>query len=64
MQRVLSYPLVEAIWAMLAAAAGRAWQVLLAYSEARGRAAAERELEHLSDHLLRDIGLYRGEPRR
>jgi len=64
MQRVLSQSFLEVLWAALAAAASRAWQVLQAYSEARGRAAAERELEHLSDHLLRDIGLYNGESRR
>ena len=35
---------------------------LRAYGEARGRAAAAtRELEHLSDHMLRDIGLHRSQ---
>ena len=63
MQRVLAISFVDTLGAMLAAAASRAWQVLQAYSEARGRAAAERQLQHLSDHLLRDIGLYRGERR-
>jgi len=64
MQRVLSQSFLEVLWAALAAAASRVWQVLLAYSEARGRAASERELQRLSDHLLRDIGLYNGEYRR
>jgi uncharacterized protein YjiS (DUF1127 family) len=64
MQRVLAISFVDTLGTMLAAAASRVWQVLQAYSEARGRAAAQRELEHLSDHMLRDIGLYHGEYRR
>jgi uncharacterized protein YjiS (DUF1127 family) len=64
MQRVLSHLFLEVPWATLAAAASRVRQVLRAYSEARGRAASERELHRLSDHMLRDIGLYHGEHRR
>jgi uncharacterized protein YjiS (DUF1127 family) len=61
MQRVLSYSFLDTLGAMLAAAASRVWQVLQAYSEARGRAVAERELQRMSDHLLRDIGMRRSD---
>jgi len=57
----ISYSLVEVVAAMLQAAHAKARDALAAYGEARRRAIAERELAQLSDHILRDIGLHRGE---
>jgi uncharacterized protein YjiS (DUF1127 family) len=58
-----SYPVAEAIGEAIA----RAWRgigtALTAFAEARGRAAAIRELERLSDRTLRDIGLHRSQIR-
>jgi uncharacterized protein YjiS (DUF1127 family) len=53
--------MLEVLWAMAEAAAAKVYGVLLAYGEARSRAAAARELEQLSDHVLRDIGLHRSQ---
>lgn len=63
MERVSGYSMFEVLRAMASAAAARAFEVLRAYGEARGRAAAVRELERLSDHMLRDIGLHRSQIR-
>jgi len=61
MERVSGYSILEVLWAMAAAAAERVLAVLRALGEARGRAGAARELERLSDHMLRDIGLHRSQ---
>jgi uncharacterized protein YjiS (DUF1127 family) len=55
----LSYPIGAAVADAFAAAWGRARGWLAAYVELRSKAAAIRELERLSDHMLRDIGLHR-----
>ena len=59
----MSYPWTEA----LAEAFAGAWRRLIvaidAIAEARGRDAAIRELERLSDRTLRDIGLHRSQIR-
>jgi len=57
----ISYPLVEVVAVMLAAAYEKSRAVLRAWAEARRRAAAVRQLERLSDHMLRDIGLHRSQ---
>lgn len=58
----ISYPFAEVVAVMLAAAYEKARGALRAYGEARARAAAATgELEHLSDHVLRDIGLHRSQ---
>jgi len=66
MQRTekFSYPFVEVVAVMLSAAYDKARDALRAYGEARARAAAAAgELQHLSDHVLRDIGLHRSQLR-
>lgn len=61
----ISYPRTEALAVALAEAIAGAWNglraTLHAYAEARGRAAAVRQLEQLSDETLRDIGLHRSQ---
>ena len=57
----ISYPLVEVVAVMLAAAWEKAREAARVYAEARRRGAAARELERLSDHMLRDIGLHRSQ---
>jgi uncharacterized protein YjiS (DUF1127 family) len=63
MERVSGYSILEVLWAMASAAAARVYAALRVAAEARGRAAAARELERLSDHMLRDIGLQRSQLR-
>jgi uncharacterized protein YjiS (DUF1127 family) len=57
----ISYPFVEVVAVMLAAAWEKAREAARVYAEARRRGAAARELERLSDHMLRDIGLHRSQ---
>jgi uncharacterized protein YjiS (DUF1127 family) len=57
----ISYPFTEVVAVMLAAAYEKVRDALRDYAKARGRAAAARELERLSDHTLRDIGLHRSQ---
>lgn len=57
----ISYPFVEVVAVMLTAAWEKARAAMRLHAEARRRGAAARELERLSDHLLRDIGLHRSE---
>jgi len=57
----VSYPFTEVVAVMLAAAYEKSREVLRAWAEARRRAAAVRQLERLSDHMLRDIGLHRSQ---
>jgi uncharacterized protein YjiS (DUF1127 family) len=58
----ISYPFTQVVAVMLAAAYEKVRDALRAYGEARARAAAATgELEHLSDHVLRDIGLHRSQ---
>ena len=57
----VSYTFVEVLAAMIAAAWDKARQAARVYAEARRRGAAARELERLSDHTLRDIGLHRSQ---
>ena len=57
----ISYPFVEVVAVMLAAAWAKARAAMSLYAEARRRGAAARELERLSDHMLRDIGLHRSQ---
>ncbi|HET9736271.1 MAG TPA: DUF1127 domain-containing protein [Burkholderiales bacterium] len=57
----ISYPFVEIVAVMLAAAWEKAREAMRLYAEARRRGAAARELERLSDHMLRDIGLHRSQ---
>jgi uncharacterized protein YjiS (DUF1127 family) len=67
----ISYPFAEVVAVMLAAAYEKARgalraarDALRAYGEARARAAAATgELQYLSDHVLRDIGLHRSQIR-
>ena len=59
----ISYTAADAIVAGLAAAWIRVRDAFRAYVEVRSRESAIRELERLSDHTLRDIGLHRGEIR-
>ena len=61
MERINRMAVHEAAYAALAAAGRRLYEVLRARGEARGRAVAARELQGLSDHLLRDIGLHRSQ---
>jgi uncharacterized protein YjiS (DUF1127 family) len=56
----ISYPFVEVLAVMLTAAYEKARDALRAYVEARA-AATTGELQHLSDHVLRDIGLHRSQ---
>lgn len=63
MERVSGYSMLEVLWTMVTAAAARVSAALRAYAETRGHAAAARELERLSDHMLRDIGLHRSQIR-
>lgn len=55
----LSYPAAEALGDALAAAWVRVRDAFARYVELRSKAAAIRELERLSDHMLKDIGLER-----
>ena len=57
----ISYPFAEVVAVMLAAAWEKAREAARLYAEARRRSAAARELERLSDHTLRDIGLHRSQ---
>jgi uncharacterized protein YjiS (DUF1127 family) len=57
----ISYPFVEVVAVMLTAAWEKAREAARVYAEARRRGAAARELERLSDHMLRDIGLHRSQ---
>ena len=57
----ISYPFVEVVAVMLTAAWEKARGAARVYAEARRRGAAARELERLSDHMLRDIGLHRSQ---
>jgi uncharacterized protein YjiS (DUF1127 family) len=57
----ISYPFAEVVAVMLAAAWEKAREAARAYAEARRHGAAARELERLSDHMLRDIGLHRSQ---
>ena len=57
----ISYPFAEVVAVMLAAAWEKAREAAQLYAEARRRGAAARELERLSDHTLRDIGLHRSQ---
>ena len=61
MERVSGYSMIEVLWAMVSAAAAKAQAILRAYAEERARRAAARELQWLSDHTLRDIGLHRSQ---
>lgn len=61
MERVSRMEMHEMVYAALAAAGRRLYALLQARGEARGRAAAARQLQGLSDHLLRDIGLHRSQ---
>ena len=57
----ISYPFAEVVAVMLAAAWEKAREAARHYAEARRHGAAARELERLSDHVLRDIGLHRSQ---
>ena len=57
----ISYPFLEVVAVMLAAAWEKAREAARVYAEARRHGAAARELERLSDHVLRDIGLHRSQ---
>jgi uncharacterized protein YjiS (DUF1127 family) len=57
----ISYPFVEVVAVMAVAAWEQARAAMRLYVEARRRGAAARELERLSDHMLRDIGLHRSQ---
>jgi len=59
----LSYPWTAALAQRIAASGRRIGALFLDYAEARGRAAAVRQLQQLSDHTLRDIGLHRSQIR-
>jgi uncharacterized protein YjiS (DUF1127 family) len=59
----IAYTAADAIGAGLAGAWTRVRDAFRAYVEVRSRESAIRELERLSDHTLRDIGLHRGEIR-
>lgn len=61
MERIGRYSMFEVLWAMASAAAAKLYGALQAHAAARGRAAAARELQRLSDHTLRDIGLNRSQ---
>ena len=57
----ISYPFLEVVAVMAAAAWQSMRDMAVAYAKARGRRAAATELERLSDHTLRDIGLHRSQ---
>ena len=57
----ISYPFVEVVAVMAIAAWHKLSDVAVAYAKERGRRAAATELERLSDHTLRDIGLHRSQ---
>jgi uncharacterized protein YjiS (DUF1127 family) len=57
----ISHPFVEAMAAGLAAAWAKLREVSAAWTGARSRATAIRELQRLSDRTLRDIGLERAD---
>jgi uncharacterized protein YjiS (DUF1127 family) len=59
----ISYPWTTALAERIAAAGRRIGAVIVAYAEARGRAAAVRHLQELSNRTLRDIGLERDQIR-
>jgi uncharacterized protein YjiS (DUF1127 family) len=59
----ITYTAADAIGAGLSAAWTRLRNAFRSYVEVRSRESAIRELERLSDHTLRDIGLQRGELR-
>ena len=59
----ISYPWTRALGDRLAALRRRVGAAIVAYAEARGRAAAVRHLQQLSDRSLYDIGLERGQIR-
>jgi len=61
MERVSGYSMIEVLWAMASAAAARVHAILRAYAEERARRAVAHELQRLSDHTLRDIGLHRSQ---
>ena len=61
MERVSGYSMIEVLWAMASAAAAKARAILRATAEERAQRAAARELQRLSDHTLRDIGLHRSQ---
>ncbi len=54
MERIGRYSMFEVLWAMASAAAAKVYGALQAH-------AAARELQRLSDHTLRDIGLHRSQ---
>lgn len=56
----MTYTAADALGAGLAAAWTRVRNAFRDYVEVRSRESAIRELERLSDHTLRDIGLHRG----
>jgi uncharacterized protein YjiS (DUF1127 family) len=57
----ISYPFAEVVAVMLAAAWEKAREAARVYAEARRHGAAAREMQRLSDHMLRDIGLHRSQ---
>lgn len=59
--QTLSPSFLQALAAALAAAGARARAWLEAYTAARARSVVARELHHMSDHMLRDIGLHRSQ---
>jgi uncharacterized protein YjiS (DUF1127 family) len=61
MERVSGVSVIEVLWAMASAAAARVHGTFRAYADAREREIATRELQRLSDPMLRDIGLHRSQ---
>ena len=64
MERIGRHPgfmVVEAVFALASAAARGIWSVLVRIADAHRKAQMRRELERLSDHMLKDIGLSRGQ---